>query len=171
MNIVWLLVVNALGAAIFFTMPRWLPALMLSRRLPSSVGGMRISIELARIAEDQITKQLWTIPVMFQNTWRAPVSVPGMWSVAMVTTDKRAKHSPFHFQHQGTLTFERPVHDLMLNPEDQVLGFVSVALPDNQQPTHLILRTYVRDQPQLILRGRATTVQSAMAGSETRTAF
>lgn len=156
---------GAAAWALILTSRWWLLALMNGRqRLPGAVGGVRISVEPARMVEDQVVKRVWSIPVLFQNTRHKPVPVPVMWNFAMVSTNQRARFSASRYQFKGIMTFEHTVYfedrsTMLLNPGDHLVAHVEVGLPGDHIPARLVLRTYNWTEPKRVLHGQIETSQ------------
>lgn len=135
---------------------------MESRPLPGSISGIRFEAEAARLDKDEFTKDWWVIPVVMVNVSHRPVRVPIMWRVATVWTDRRTSLLRRHFSYRGEYRLDPqslPEHERFVNPEETVIGSVTVSLPAGESPVRLsVAKDDGRPRPGIRLTGPVHTI-------------
>lgn len=89
------------------------------RRLPATLGGVRIECQGAHLDEDLIVEQNWRITFLLTNSTRMPRPVPVLSSRATVKVGRE--------KYAGTLYLEREASEI--NPGDALVAWVLAQLP------------------------------------------
>lgn len=89
------------------------------RRLPVTLGGVRIECQGAHLDEDLIVEQNWRITFLLTNSTRKPQPVPVLSSRAVVMLGRE--------EYAGTLYLEREASEI--NPGDALVAWAITQLP------------------------------------------
>lgn len=89
------------------------------RRLPVTLGGVRIECQGAHLDEDLLVEQNWRITFLLMNPTHGPATLPMLSSRAVVSSDRQ--------KFAGALYLERNVSEL--NPGEALIAWVVAQLP------------------------------------------
>ncbi|WP_137845827.1 hypothetical protein [Microbacterium sp. 2FI] len=99
------------------------------RKLPATLGGVRIELAGVHVDEDLIVEQNWRITLLVTNRGRKPAMVPALSSRATVRAGKR--------EFAGRVYLEREATEL--NPDEVLVAWVSLQVPGGRVPCRVAL--------------------------------
>lgn len=138
---IWLILI-VLGAGIATGLLVWRARRRRHRRLPTTIDGVRVEFEDARVDEDLIVEQNWRTTFLLTNTTRKPVDLPALSPRATVRAAGR--------EYAASVYLEREAVEL--NPDDQIVVWLLARLPAGVTPE--TVRLVRHGQPTMALTAR-----------------
>ena len=125
----WVLLACVLGGALVLVAWLLVRRRRRVRRLPATIGGVRITCEGAVMDADHVLEQDWRVTLLLRNVTRRPAEVPVLSSRGVVKAGRR--------EYAGSVYFEGEVSEL--NPGESVVVWVVVRVPAGESPRKVVV--------------------------------